>query len=183
MNLQYRRLTLDSLDVSKTQALYEGAFPPEERPSFEMALSFTKCQFLEVKDEDEFVGLVDLIPMEKAVYIFFLAVEEVKRKKGYGSKILADVVQQNEGKTIFLLADEADRKYPDYESRLRRLDFYQHNGFMVSKTLICEYGCTYSLLSYKGMPATSLLFYEAMHYILDDSLWESYQANTCVVAE
>ncbi len=71
--------------------LYKSAFPRNERAPFSLLIRQTdngRDNFFAVVEESEFIGLVYSISTEKLVYVFFLAVEEANRGKGYGSIIL-----------------------------------------------------------------------------------------------
>ena len=93
--------------------LYKSAFPKEERaPLF---LLFKKAEagkalFYAVLEDNEFIGLVYIITTKKLAYIFFLAVEEENRSKGYGSKILESVKKMYPEKTVILEIEDTEKE-------------------------------------------------------------------------
>lgn len=147
MNFEYRRITLGAPNQEDARYTFENSFPEEERPPYEMALSWENNRFHGVYHNDEFVALADVVEYEDLVYLFFLAVKEECRGRGIGTQILTDLKERYSGKRLFLLAEEAEPKYADYAQRIRRLGFYHRNGFDPSGVKILEFGVMYDLLT------------------------------------
>lgn len=53
-------------------------------------------EFNGIFDNEELIGLEYIVNCEDFTYLMYLAVEKNKRKKGYGSKILADLLNKHE---------------------------------------------------------------------------------------
>lgn len=130
--------------------LYKSAFPKEERaPLF---LLFKKAEagkalFYAVLEDNEFIGLVYIITTKKLAYIFFLAVEEENRSKGYGSKILESVKKMYPEKTVILEIEDTEKEDAENISeRLKRLEFYERNGFVRLHHKVNEAGVDFELL-------------------------------------
>ncbi len=132
------------------KSLYKSAFPANERaPLF---LLFKRCGngrnfFYAVLEKDEFIGLLYTITHEKMVYVFFLAVTEEKRGKGYGSEMLEKIKKLHGGKTVTLMIEDTEDTSADnlYE-RKKRLKFYERNGFLRLPIKINEAGVGYELM-------------------------------------
>lgn len=62
-------------------------------------------------------------------YLFFFAIEPDKRGKGYGSKVLGKLKERYEGKRLFLAREQLDERSNNYGERVKRHEFYLHNGF------------------------------------------------------
>ena len=157
--------------------VHNEAFPKEERVSFAF---FTfqekrgKGCFYEARDEGQFVGLVYTIVKKKFVYIFYLAVSSHSRGHGYGSLIL-DAIKEQYPKSIFvlLIEDTDNKKAHNYKQRLKRLAFYQKNGFHQTHTKIIEQGVKYEIMATASIkkeeyyaivkPFFSNLFYYFIH--------------------
>lgn len=150
MDLAFKKMGLTSLGVDKVKRLFESAFPEDERPPFEMTIGWEGSDFYGIYDEEEFVGLADIVELGDLVYLFFLAVEDDKRNQGYGSEILSIIKAKYAGRRLFLLADEASPKYSDFELRKRRLSFYQRNGFKLVGKRAREFNVIYEILSIGG---------------------------------
>ncbi|MCR4563004.1 MAG: GNAT family N-acetyltransferase [Bacilli bacterium] len=134
----------------KTEDLFLRAFPPEERPPFKffyMDGGRFKGSVLAIYDGETYVGLLITNLKDDLVYIYFLAIDDSVRSKGYGSQVLSAVKGFYQGKRLFLLAEEVDPRYEDYEHRKRREHFYLKNGFKNSKTVIEEFGVRYELFT------------------------------------
>ena len=150
MLLDYVPIDQQGQDIQKTQALFESAFPEEERPPFSMMLDWNHDTFYGVYRDGLFVALVDLICHQDLVYVFFLAIEEENRGQGIGSQILSDLKKRYSNRRLFLLAEEVDSKYPDNENRKKRLGFYAKNGFFPTGDKVLEFGVMYELLTCGG---------------------------------
>ena len=134
----------------KVKKLYKAAFPYDER--FPLAFLKWKARraeydFCAVLDEGEFIGFTYTLESENFLYIIYLAVCEELRSKGYGSKILQGIKDKNPGRTITLcIEDMSKTDAPNYAQRLRRLKFYQSNGFGQLGMKINEVGVDLELL-------------------------------------
>lgn len=141
-------------DVKKykkqVKRLYHEAFPKCERaPFFFLRLKAKEDTnaFYAVVDEDAFVGLVYTIRNEKMVYVFYLAIAEEQRGNGYGSKVLSLIKAQYPNHVVTLaIEDTADRTADNYAQRIKRLGFYERNGFTQLQIRVNEAGVVYELL-------------------------------------
>lgn len=133
--------------------LYNAAFPKCEQTPFAFLFHKTKDArntFYAVLDNDEFVGLTYIIQGERIVYVFYLAIEEKHRGKGYGSAVLSLVKVKHPDKVITLaIEDTAEVDAPNYAERISRLDFYKRNGFQQLGIRTNEVGVLYELLGTK----------------------------------
>lgn len=130
-------------DVS---SLYVSAFPREERPPVNMffaSVELDNDDLLAFYDNNKFIGFTNLIFYKDIIYIFFLAVKDEYRNKGYGSKILQYLKESYKDKVLTLCYEEIDNKYKDIELRKRRKAFYYRNGFKDNEMKTCEYGVNY----------------------------------------
>ena len=117
----------------KVNKIYEESFPVDERymPLEEMIkVPNTELHCLTVNDE--VYGFIYTIKHNKSIFILYLAVDEQNRSKSYGSHLLAWCVNNYKGCNIYLNIDELSPQKPDYLTRIKRLKFYQKNGFYLS---------------------------------------------------
>ena len=92
-------------DVS---SLYVSAFPREERPPVNMffaSVELDNDDLLAFYDNNKFIGFTNLIFYKDIIYIFFLAVKDEYRNKGYGSKILQYLKESYKDKVLTLCYD------------------------------------------------------------------------------
>lgn len=121
--------------------LYLKAFPKSERlPIFQLMLIALKPQvyFEGIYDQGQFAGLVFLIEGETAVYLAYLAISSDKRGHGYGTTVLQDLKKRFRGKQIILDIEPIDKSASNYEQRVKRLKFYQQNGFNPTKRKLVD---------------------------------------------
>lgn len=171
--LTYRHIEDPSQDEGKNRHLFETAFPPEERPSFEVLLGFEKARFYEVTHQGTFVGIVVNVEYRDLLYLFFLAVDPSQRRKGYGHQIVMDVKSFYPNRRIFLLADDPAPEYPDYQTRLDRIAFYQGCGLRLTETKIVELGVEYRMLIDQS-PVSKEEFLDLMRDLIGEELFRRY---------
>ncbi len=130
--------------------LYRSAFPANERAPLFILFKRTdngRDSFYAVVDDEKFIGLVYTISTAKLVYVFFLAVAEEMRGKGYGSKILAQLKETYSDKTVCLMIEDTEEHdAANIDERMNRLRFYKRNGFERLYIKINEAGVNYELL-------------------------------------
>ena len=133
--------------------LFISAFPKEERPPFYILSTRAKCgkgDMLIAKDDGEFVGFIYVVSNGELSYLFFLAVEDSKRGKGYGTKILDAVKTRYSGNKIFLARERLDEPCDNLEQRQNRHKFYLKNGFADLDCKIVEGGVVFDAMSIGG---------------------------------
>jgi ribosomal protein S18 acetylase RimI-like enzyme/branched-subunit amino acid transport protein len=130
-------------DLNITQSLYESAFPPAERRSFEelQRIATAKSAFRTAiyKKEHNLLGFIfywKFMPSHLPIfssshfrpflYIEHFAVAEQLRNQGFGRKLLQDFCS----KTKLPIILEVEK--PDNEIAQRRIGFYENLGFQVS---------------------------------------------------
>ena len=130
--------------------LYRTAFPKEERaPLFTLYHKAKKEQynFYAIVEDEEFTGLIYTMEDCGIVYVFFFAIQDEKRGQGYGSKVLAMIKDKYPNRTVTLMIEDMRETEADnYDQRIRRLKFYESNGFTQLHIYIIEAGVKYELL-------------------------------------
>ena len=125
------------------EPLFISAFPREERPGpgfFFSSFDKSNNELYGFYDNDIFVGFASTIIYKDICYIFFLAVSEQYRNQGFGSGILTELKKLYKGYTLLLCYEVVDQKYPDYQNRKRREQFYKKNGFKENPLITNEFG-------------------------------------------
>ena len=133
--------------------LFISAFPKEERPPFYILSTRTKRgkgDLLIAKDDGQFVGFIYVVSNAELSYLFFLAVEDSKRGKGYGTRILDSVKTRYSGNKIFLAREGLDEPCDNFEQRQNRHKFYLKNGFVDLDCKIVEGGVVFDTMSIGG---------------------------------
>ena len=116
----------------KLRRLYLTAFPKIERhPVTELfsASARGKAEFLQFTDAGEFIGLAYMIVRGSVAFLLYLAVDDSKRNKGYGSAILDTIRKRYDGLDVVLLIESLHEKCDNMDIRIRRKGFYLRNGF------------------------------------------------------
>lgn len=130
--------------------LYKAAFPFDERfplPFLKWKARGSDVDFSAVLDNGKFIGFSYTLESENFLYVYYLAVCEELRSRGYGSKILQAIKDKKPHRTVTLaIEDMSKTDAPNYDQRLRRLKFYQANGFQRLNLKINEVGVDLELL-------------------------------------
>ena len=134
----------------EVRGLYVSSFPKEERLPFFALRALTLrvgCDITAYYDGDTFCGFTYNATRGDVLYLMFFAVNGALRGKGYGSAILSYLKEQYPGKAIVLNIALLDPDAENYDDRVRRLRFYEKNGFHDTCYNIDEVGGTFRILS------------------------------------
>lgn len=130
--------------------LYDEAFDRRMRvplKELEHVYKLNRADYVAVYDEDLFVGFYYVFRHEDVALIYYLAVVENMRNRGYGTEILDLIKERYYPKYKIALSIEAplvDDKL--VSSRYRRLAFYSRNGFIDTLYKYESVGIQYEVL-------------------------------------
>ena len=123
----------DIAQRSDLRALYESAFPDEERIPWDDLLRLVRempLEFAEYRDGEGLMGLTIVYPRPRLSWFWYFAVPAQRRGRGIGQRILAALLARYEGRSAVLdMEDPAQPGAPNPEQRRRRAAFYRRNGF------------------------------------------------------
>ncbi len=124
--------------------LYFEAFPKEERYPYWALLRCAQSKnvdYLGISREGALIGLTYLVHYKNIIYVFYLAVRNSERNRGYGSQILQDIIAKNPDKKILLCIE-----FPNNTLRERRRNFYLRNGMHSTQRILDNQGYKYEFL-------------------------------------
>ena len=148
--MKTRTVTQQTDDYERVIALYEEAFPPEERfPVDELVAMSAKpeVKFEAYHDDGLFCGFTYNIETPSYLYVLFLAVVADKRSSGVGSRILEHLKVQYPDRTHVLEIEPLDPAADNYDQRVKRLAFYERNGFTRTGFDLLEDDMRYTVLA------------------------------------
>ena len=159
--LQFFDVTKKSPWLPQVKALYESAFPANERiPIKHLLDDKIKREFWAFFDKEEsenaaaprFCGFSNSISLGDITNIVYFAVVPELRSRGYGSQILQVIRRQHPDTRIVvdIEVEEDSKDAEELERRNRRRDFYQRNGFDSSPFDYVWQGEHYRLLTAGG---------------------------------
>lgn len=141
---------MDSPYAKAMQDLYFEAFPKNERKPLESFFAHQEAGFADVlvilEDDDSFVGMITTLKHSSLMFVEYFAIHSKYRGLGYGSKVLDLLHEKYHDTNICLEIDLVDPATSDYEKRLRRLHFYEKNGFQQLGIIVSLFGVTFELL-------------------------------------
>lgn len=151
--IEERAVAPESEEHACVVALYEEAFPPEER--FDIGLLDDLAErehvdFTAYYRREEFCGFSYSIDTGSCLYVLFLAVAGAKRSRGHGSQIIARLKERYPGRAIVVEIEPIDPMAPNAAQRLARLDFYTRNGFSPAGLDSIEGDMVYTVLVFGG---------------------------------
>ena len=168
--LQYFEVTKKSPWFPQVKALYESAFPANERiPIKHLLDDKIKREFWAFLDGDLFCGFSNSITHGSITNIIYFAVMPELRSRGYGSQILQAIRRQHPDTRIVvdIEVEEDSKDAEELKRRNRRREFYTRNGFDASPVDYVWQGEHYRLLS-AGGPVTEKEFRDFWKEILKD---------------
>ena len=138
----------ESIYYKQVIDIYEKSFPQEERYiTLDKMVHSQNTELYCLIDNNQVVGMIYLIFYKDMIFILYLAVSQENRSKGYGSYLLKWCLQKYFDKKIFLNIEEVKEDIKDYETRKKRLKFYQTNGFFITSYISKEVTENFNILS------------------------------------
>ena len=150
---QFFEVTKKSPWLPQVKALYESAFPANERiPIKHLLDDKIKRAFWAFFDGDLFCGFSNSITHGDITNIVYFAVVPELRSRGYGSQILQAIRRQHPDTRIVvdIEVEEDSKDAEELERRNRRREFYLRNGFGAAPVEYHWQGEHYRLLSAGG---------------------------------
>lgn len=147
--MKVKRINNNKIEQERCYNLYIKAFPREERMPFTLMQLFSKrncADWWSFYDGDTHVGFIHIIKDGDVGYVFYYAIREGLRGKGYGSRILSFIKEKYSGTRLILAIEPIDESADNYEERVRRKKFYARNGFFSCGRRIKEAGVEYEML-------------------------------------
>ena len=136
-------------DYPYLKAVYEEAFPPEERAPFRCVwrcAELGKADFLGIYLHERCCGLAYLVRRGDLVYLFYLAIDPRVRGRGIGTTVLKKVRRACAGKRLFFALEQMDPKAKNYDIRVRRHALYLRCGFVDLPYRLHEAGVVYAVM-------------------------------------
>lgn len=128
----------------KVRRLYRAAFPKAERASWRLLRRDPRAEISAYYDGETFVGFTVSLPTENFYYVFYLAIVEEARSKGYGGAILERICAERS--PVVLDMEAVDPAAPNYAQRLKRKEFYLRHGFSPVGFTYSIFGVRYEVL-------------------------------------
>ncbi len=134
MNLTEKSLSSKLHNYSEICSFMKRVFPKEElMPMWLIRLLTVKknYDFTVYYDDNLFVGITFTIELKDTLFVFYIAINDEIHSKGYGSKLLHVLFEKYPEKSVTLLIETMDDKTAEnYGQRVKRLAFYERNGFV-----------------------------------------------------
>ncbi len=134
MNLIEKNLSRKLYNYKEICAFMKRVFPKEELIPMWLIRLMTlkkKYDFKVYYDNNLFVGILFTIETDDTLFVFYIAVNDKIHSKGYGSKLLKVLLDKYPNKPVTLFIETMDDKTANnYAQRVKRLAFYERNGFV-----------------------------------------------------
>lgn len=147
---EYKHYLEESGQLSEAKRLYRSAFPKEEQVPFLLLRFLTFIKGVELtcySENGQFCGFTYTVTEGNVVFVLFFAVNAELRGKGYGSAILAYLKEKNPNRSVILNVEPLDADAGNADERVRRIRFYEKNGFFDTGYDIEEIGGTFRVLA------------------------------------
>lgn len=133
-----KKITSKDIEDKQLQGLYYEAFPEEEQIPWKELMRLTDempLDFTAYYDGETFVGFTIVYSHKWYNWFWYFAVNGKLRGKGYGQRILRQLIDRYHNRTIILDMEAPDQAAAtNKEQRQRRLGFYTRNGFRDTHT-------------------------------------------------
>lgn len=149
-------ITQASAHFNEVRKLYLSSFPQPERVPLDKLLSLmhhAQCSFLGYyNDNDDLVGFTYTYRNHNSnlYWLFYFAVMPGMRGKGYGTRILAHLLESLGDSRLMIDIEAPDQPSRNAEQRKRRMGFYKRMGFNDYGIRVSWPPITYAILSHGG---------------------------------
>lgn len=153
MSFKVKKYKPDCKIRCEIKRIYESAFPDDEKAPFFLIMHKVrtkKAEILAAYVDGEFIGFAYTVCYGDLAYLFYLAVDESKRGRGYGRKIIEAVKVRYSGRRIFLAREQLDESAENYSQRVSRRNFYVKCGFSDLPCCIKEATVVYDVMGIGG---------------------------------
>ena len=133
MELILQKLKPDCKDRKYLEQINDEAFPDSERMTMDEMFAFsadTDTDVLGIYDGDMPIGFAMLVKNAECGYLYFLAIDNRFRGKGYGSVAIRKILAAYPQIQMILDFEEIEESAANYKQRVRRKQFYLKNGFL-----------------------------------------------------
>lgn len=164
------QITKDNANDKGLRELYENAFPEGQKAPYDKfieLLDIMDMDYTAYYDGETLIGMTVAIRMKKYNYGADMAVVENLRGKGYGQKILSDVLGRYSKDKPFVMEVESPKQAdaPNLEIRKRRHAFYLRNGMFDTGKYFTLNGVEYTIMTTSKEPVTQEDIDAAFEYL------------------
>ena len=139
----------NATERKKVKDLYLRAIPAHERAPFFWLWWKRKrknVSFVNIYDEEKWVGFVFFSLYKDLVYVWFFAIDDSIRSKGYGSAVFSEIKRLYPNHRVVLGIEAPNSTAENAEQRVKRKQFYEKNGFRESGYSIQQKKDSFELL-------------------------------------
>ena len=138
------RIENTKAEMNRVEELYLRAFPANERFPFRLLKKRAlqgKADFWNLFEGELWVGFA---------YLFFFAIDEKLRGKGYGTAAIKAMIEHYKGKRLFLALENWLEECSNPEERVKRHDFYLNCGLQDLPYKLRELKMVYAIMGSGG---------------------------------
>lgn len=149
MNIKFKKVSENKADMKKVISLNHTAFPKQEQIPFWVAMWKSNKSFVDffsIYDEDDWIGLIYMIHKDNVTFVFYFAIDDTKRGKGYGSLVIDSILKKYKSNRIVLNIESPDQISDNNKQRVSRKRFYLNNHFRETGLSFTEGGIEYEFL-------------------------------------
>lgn len=149
--IRFEKITEDTENIENIRRLYTNAFPMDERIPFYILILIAKrdfVEFLSIYDDETWIGFIHTLVGEDLSYIFYFAIDDAVRQRGYGSKVLQEYKKMHP--RLSLAIEPVKKGSDNLKERINRLEFYKKNGFETLGVKVIEMGVEFELMGVVG---------------------------------
>ena len=137
--------------IERIRALYESAFPPDERMPFERVLQKRDSgvmHLLSVESENgEFLGFANITLCLDVLALNYFAILPKNRGKGFGTEVIIELKKRYPHRSIVIDIEDDGVESDNAEQRRRRRFFYERLGFCAMPYRLSIFGVPSIIIS------------------------------------
>ena len=158
--IEIRDLAEDMAGFEHVAQLQTTAFPPDECWTMDEILELVENPRIEYKtfwNGDQLCAIMFYDTGDTMVYLFYLAVSPELRSQGFGARLLRWIREAHPNHSIVLNIESPYVGTENEDQRLRRLGFYERNGFHRVPVRLKDDTGLYDILTSEGFDGSEYL--------------------------
>lgn len=143
-------ISRDMAGFNEVERLQISAFPPEESYPMDQILELVRRDNVEYKsfwEGEDLCGLMLYAAVDTMAYLFYLAVGEAVRSRGFGTQLLAWLAGECAGRAVVANIEVVGTGAANEEQRVRRLAFYTRNGYALADCRLLDDSGLYDIVT------------------------------------
>lgn len=142
----------NTTNIQEVYGLYVASFPEDEQMDFEDIYAlYDESELLSIYWKEQFAGFFSIFTYNGRCHILYFAIDEKFHNQGIGTKAIQWLQKYKSDCRIMADLEQPILDSDNYEQRLKRIRFYEKNGFKETEIQYTWKHEAYRIYSWNGL--------------------------------